>query len=475
MPITGASPAVAWVRVLTPRVPAFDALDVGDLALVPAVALATLAAGGIEPTSIVDALSQAGAVGALIVGTTDDVAEMDFTDRAAAAAIPLWRVAGDDVTTVERAIIAVLVNERAAMERRAADLEADLGALALTGADLAAQAALVATALGRAVAIEGPRGQAVAVHAPPDPVAASAAAAYLANRRQVLLRTPLAGAGGTSSGALVVLGDPPATEFERLVADRIVALLALELARDLAGRRDAASSRRADALPGDGPPWVALMARQLVAGAPTELEDREHLRARIARLAPARRLRLRGDAGSLELRVVVVATTADPLGLATAAQVAERIGRVVAVSRSFDRPDDRPLAEQEARATLEAVEGLPAASAPGLVARADRLAAFRLLGSLHNLPDSAHNARDLLAPILIGRPATVAERLATLRAVLEQPGLSEAARGLGIHRNTLAYRIGRLEAITGWRLDDADLRFALALAVRLVQNAQSLG
>ncbi len=133
------------------------------------------------------------------------------------------------------------------------------------------------------------------------------------------------------------------------------------------------------------------------------------------------------------------------------------------------------MAEQEARATLEAVEGLPAASAPGLVARADRLAAFRLLGSLHNLPDGPHNARDLLAPILIGRPATVVERLATLRAVLEQPGLSEAARGLGIHRNTLAYRIGRLEAITGWRLDDADLRFALALAVRLVQNAQTLG
>ena len=333
----------------------------------------------------------------------------------------------------------------------------------------------MATALGRAVAIEGPRGQAVAVHAPPDPIAASAAAAYLANRRQVLLRTPLPGADGTSSGAFVVLGDPPATEFERLVADRIVALLALELARDLAGRRDAATSRRADALPGDGPPWVALMARQLVAGAPTELADREHLRARIARLAPARRLRLRGDAGSLELRVVVVATTADPLGLAMAAQVAERIGRVVAVSRPFDRPDDRPLAEQEARATLEAVESLPAASAPGLVARADRLAAFRLLGSLHNLPDGPHNARDLLAPILIGRPAAVVERLATLRAVLEQPGLSEAARGLGIHRNTLAYRIGRLETITGWRLDDADLRFALALAVRLVQNAQTLG
>jgi DNA-binding PucR family transcriptional regulator len=43
---------------------------------------------------------------------------------------------------------------------------------------------------------------------------------------------------------------------------------------------------------------------------------------------------------------------------------------------------------------------------------------------------------------------------------------------LGIHRNTLAYRITRIEAASGWRLDDPDLRFVLALAARLVQNDQ---
>jgi hypothetical protein len=360
------------------------------------------------------------------------------------------------------------------MERRAADLEAELSALALAGADLPAQVAVVSTALGRATAIEGPRGEVVAVHAPEDPVAASAAAAYLANRRQVLSRTPLpsGGGGADASGALVILGEPPATDFERLATSRIVAILALELARGSFAQRPTAVDRRAAALPGDGPPWVALIARQLVAGETTELDDRERLRERIARLAPARRLRLRGDAGSLELRVIVAATTADPLGLTIAAAVAAQVQRTVAVSRSFRRPDDRPLAEQEARATLEAADALAPAAAPGPIARADRLAALRLLGSLHNLPDGVQNARILLAPLLHGRTAVVAQRLATLRAVLEQPGLSEAARSLGIHRNTLAYRIGRIEAAGGWRLDDPDLRFALALAVRVVQNAQ---
>ena len=62
------------------------------------------------------------------------------------------------------------------------------------------------------------------------------------------------------------------------------------------------------------------------------------------------------------------------------------------------------------------------------------------------------------------------ERLATLRAVLEHPGLQEAADSLGIHRNTLAYRLRRIEATTGWQLADAELRLPLALAVRLVAS-----
>jgi DNA-binding PucR family transcriptional regulator len=75
----------------------------------------------------------------------------------------------------------------------------------------------------------------------------------------------------------------------------------------------------------------------------------------------------------------------------------------------------------------------------------------------------------------VGRPAAQRQRLATLHAVLEQPGLAEAAGVLGIHRNTLAYRVARIEALGGWRLDDPELRFVLALAVRLVQDAQGDG
>jgi DNA-binding PucR family transcriptional regulator len=60
-----------------------------------------------------------------------------------------------------------------------------------------------------------------------------------------------------------------------------------------------------------------------------------------------------------------------------------------------------------------------------------------------------------------------------VRAVLDHPAPATAAQALGVHRNTLQYRVARIEALTGWQLDDPDLRLALAVAVRVVQNDQS--
>ena len=119
--------------------------------------------------------------------------------------------------------------------------------------------------------------------------------------------------------------------------------------------------------------------------------------------------------------------------------------------------------------TLEAVETL---AEPPTVARADRLPAYRLLGNLHNVPDGARLARALLEPLLAGRPDVRREHLATLRAVLDHAGLAEAAAALGVHRNTVAYRVRRIETLTGWRLGDPELRLPLAVALRLVQTDQ---
>jgi purine catabolism regulator len=128
---------------------------------------------------------------------------------------------------------------------------------------------------------------------------------------------------------------------------------------------------------------------------------------------------------------------------------------------------ERPAAEAEARETFQSAERL---SAPPPVARAARRPAYRLLGDLHNLPDGAIHARELLRPLLEGRPDVRREHLSTLRAVLDRGGVNEAAAALGVHRNTVAYRLRRIEALTGWRLSDPELRLPLAIAVRLVHD-----
>ena len=46
---------IAWVRVMKARVPAFDALEPGDLAIVPAPALAVIAQGSDTVASLTDA------------------------------------------------------------------------------------------------------------------------------------------------------------------------------------------------------------------------------------------------------------------------------------------------------------------------------------------------------------------------------------------------------------------------------------
>lgn len=514
---------IGWVRLVRARVPALDALDPGDLILVPERALEVVAPGPDQIDALVVALVSGGAAGAIVLPAETGGGASALVAGLGRAGIPVLEIPDADPVAVERTVIAWLVNRRAALEARAEELERRLEAIALASGDPAALLAAIGGFLGRAVALEGRRSHALSLHAPESPpAAADAARRYFAGRTGVALRVPLpapalpehAAADATalpapSPGALLLLGDEPPTEGERLACERVAALLALELGRNVAVERAREEARRGGALPADGPPWVVLVARQVddagtdgpdaphagvvapatggrrqgaqpsppgsrrrsVVDRPdaSAVERREALRAEIRLLAPPRRLALRGSAESLEYRLVAVADAADPGGLVTAERMARLIRRPVAVSRPFHDPGERPQAEAEARATLEAVE---ASAAGSRVVRADRLPAYRILGGLHDIPDVERLSGALLAPILAGHPATVAGRLATLRAVLDAAGPIEAAQALGVHRNTVAYRIRRLEQLGEWDLSDPELRVALAVAIRVVQSAR---
>jgi len=457
------------------RVPAFDALEPGDLALVPGSALAVVAPAAADLGPLVTAFVAAPVSGVILLEGESLAASAatrldELAAAVAAAGIPGLRLPPADPSSIERSVIGCIVGRASELERQAGLLEAELERRALAGEGAAALVAAAATFLARPLALEGPRGDPLAVHAPAEaPETGPAVAAYAAGRREAAtLRVAL-----PSGGALALLGTRPASDLERAALGRVAGLLALELARDEAVRRAADRGARGEALPSGGPPWVVVLARQREPAADdaTDRGRREQLRREIRLLAPARRLALRGDADSLEIRVVCAARAGD--GAAgdhdLVARLAALLGRTVAVSRPFSAPADRPTAEAEARATLEAALALPE---PPAVARAERLAAYRLMGALHTLPDGPRLARAILEPLLAGRPDVRRERLETLRAILERGGVNEAAAALGVHRNTVAYRLRRIEEVTGWRLNDPELRVPLALALRIVHNDQ---
>jgi len=469
------APGLGWVRILRARVPALDVLEAGDLVIVPASALPVVAPSPADAKDLVETLARSGAAALLLVPASGPAAAPDVLAAlgpvAVGAGIPAVRVDGTDAAALERRVIGYLVDRRGELERQASLLEADLAKLAMAGRGLDTLAAAIGQFLRRAVALEGRRSDALAVHAPADvPGAAAAVTAYLSRPAAAGRRVPLPGAPGdpTPAGWLVLLGDRPPSDLDAIAAERVAPLLSLELMLEAQVRRARDEAGRSDLMPSDGPPWVVLFARQSEPeeGGRTREEVRSELRFRFA----ARRLALRGTSESLELRAIAALEAGDPDGQRIAGRVAEFLGRTVALSRTFSEAAERPAQEATARATLEAVERL---AEPPKVARADRLPAYRLLAALGNLPDDRIQAAALLEPLFAGRPSSVRERLSTLRAVLDHGAAGEAAAALGIHRNTLAYRVRNLEARTGWDLGDPDLRLALSVAVRIVQSAQT--
>jgi hypothetical protein len=101
--------------------------------------------------------------------------------------------------------------------------------------------------------------------------------------------------------------------------------------------------------------------------------------------------------------------------------------------------------------------------------RYDRMGVWQLLVALPETETLAAFWRMTLAPLLENDTVNN-EFLETLEHFFAANGnLTEAARRLNLHRNTLMYRLGRIESLLGGSLDDPDRRLALHLALKIRQ------
>ena len=120
---------VTWVRVLRARVPAFEALETGDLAIVPAASLAVVAPRPPQTDELAEALARARVPAVVLVESDEGADALEALGRAAVSrGLTVLRQPRTDPVALERSVIGYLVNRRAELQHRAAELEAELTA-----------------------------------------------------------------------------------------------------------------------------------------------------------------------------------------------------------------------------------------------------------------------------------------------------------------------------------------------------------
>ena len=123
-----------------------------------------------------------------------------------------------------------------------------------------------------------------------------------------------------------------------------------------------------------------------------------------------------------------------------------------------------------ARSHVEARQALRLSRRAGARARVTSyrsLGAFRLLLEVQS-PEALHGfVIELLGPLLKYAESRETPLLETLEALAASRWIRRAAaRSLGIHINSMTYRIERIESLTGLTLDDPETRVAIAIALR---------
>jgi sugar diacid utilization regulator len=167
-----------------------------------------------------------------------------------------------------------------------------------------------------------------------------------------------------------------------------------------------------------------------------------------------------------------VATPPADKEIAAARAVRDAVVRVlpedpptVVISAVCHELADYPRAAVEVRRVMDLLARI---GRPGQVELAGELAVSRLIAASVPSAQAVDTARQLVGPIVELDRAGSAELLPTLRALLAEEGqVRGTARRLGVHENTVRYRMAKVRdssAIDPHRLDSLlDLRYCLQI------------
>lgn len=95
---------------------------------------------------------------------------------------------------------------------------------------------------------------------------------------------------------------------------------------------------------------------------------------------------------------------------------------------------------------------------------------YNLISHLHTDPAIVENIKHIVDPLAEYDLSTGSSLMRTLQCYLECKNLSEAARLLHLHRQSLLYRVNKIEELTGLTLKNADDFFLLEVCVRMYSS-----
>jgi purine catabolism regulator len=98
------------------------------------------------------------------------------------------------------------------------------------------------------------------------------------------------------------------------------------------------------------------------------------------------------------------------------------------------------------------------------------LGVYQLLGGLESLPEVQAFTDDVIGPLIEYDQQHRGSLVETLDSYYAHHGnISQTAETLFVHRNTLLYRLDRIQELTDHDLNQADTRLALQLALKFWQ------
>jgi len=502
---TGRHREVVWCTALRARSPAFTPLRGGELLLISPQVL-TAVDSRLTLARLLESLAGQGVAGAAVLGRVS----LEARRVADAHGLPLFALpAGLPLDQVEQQVLRYIVDRRAELHERAQDLHRQLSELALAGRGLPALLARLHELTGVPVVLERESG--VDYVGAGGRLSDNMAAAIAAERgalEEWLREVPLSAFDppvalrplvdgqarliapillqGSIAGFLSLLGvDGELGEMHRLAVGRAAHACAIELARARAVRdaRDEVEEELLDVLTA-GRPGSHQAARErakrkgfdvdapyLVIAAEAAEPDRAlKVRAAWERLLATMRssalVRERGDA---TLAVVSLAgrRAMEPRSLVEQLHRAARAAAAVPVALGYGavRSGSAEIASSAKEAEQALTMGRRLFGPDSATAFKD-LGLYRLLYALEPLPELRAFRDDALTRLRAKDRGGVL--LLTLGAYLATNGSpTDAADRLHLHRNTVLYRLGRIEDLLGVDLRNAEVRLRLHLALKI--------